>query len=97
MFVYEPETQTHHILEFITSGTLLALLGASVKIIWSASALATTVETIKDNHLPHLDEKISGVKEDVKEIRQAFTEHLQNNQDYNVAVSVSRNPKNSQS
>lgn len=58
-------------------GLQTGLFAFLIKLVWGAAKLQTTVDTISTNHLPHLDEKINGVKDDVTEIRQSFIAHLQ--------------------
>jgi hypothetical protein len=66
-------TFEHIVFYSLQSGFVLGL----AKLIWGAAKLQTTVDTVLTNHLPHLDEKIDGVRDDVKEVRQEFIRHIQ--------------------
>ena len=59
----------------------VGLIGGLVKLIWGASQLSTTVDLLKSNHLPHIDQKIDAVAGDVKELRVAFVRHIEKRED----------------
>lgn len=73
----ETDSTFHHVVELITTIGLPAIVAGVGKLIWNSSKLATTVELIRTNHLPHLDDKIEGIGADVKELRGQFVKHLE--------------------
>lgn len=76
----QPEVipQVHSTFEHIIFYSLqFGFAGALAKLIWGASKLSTTVDLIKDNHLVHLDAKIDGVIDDVKDVRNQLFAHIQ--------------------
>ena len=70
------QVQFHQVMEaVITAGVL-----GGMKFLWNIrddfKAVALDVRDLKINHLPHLEEKINIIGTDVKEVREAFVDHL---------------------
>ena len=68
----------HSAIEHVVFYSIQAgILGSLAKIIWGASKLTTTVDLLRTNHLPHIDEKIDAVSADVKDVRSQLFLHIQ--------------------
>jgi hypothetical protein len=70
------ETPFHHALEVMFTIVMPMVLAGIVWILKTVMSTSVEVSVIKNNHLVHLDQKIEGVREDVKEVRGKLFDHI---------------------
>jgi cob(I)alamin adenosyltransferase len=64
----------HGIVELVGVGGMLTAAGFLWKISGAFATVKTQVTEIRDNHIPHLNEDISEVKVDLRELRKFVME-----------------------